>query len=57
MKKGTSVEARTPRGTIKTGKYQTTETGAKGQWFVIKPHEKGAPTFKARPSMVTAVAG
>ena len=56
MKNGTHVEVRTPRGTTKTGKVQSKDTtGKRGEYWVIKPHEKGAPTFRARPSMCTAV--
>ena len=56
MKNGTSVSVRTPRGTVKLGKLVKKDTtGTRGEYWVIKPHEKGAETFKARPSMCTAV--
>lgn len=53
MKKGTSVTVRMPRGAERTGRYVGVVDSARGQFFVIKPHEKSAQTFKARPSCVT----
>jgi hypothetical protein len=54
MKKGTKVTVRMSKGPSREGKYVGREE-SRGEWFVIQPPEKGAATFKARPSQVTEV--
>lgn len=55
MKKGTAVRVRMPRGGEREGKFVGVHDTERGQWYEIKPPEKGAVTFRARPSMVTPV--
>lgn len=52
MRIGAKVTVRMPRGENREGKYIGKET-ARGEWYIIQPHDKAAQPFKARPSMVT----
>lgn len=55
MKKGTVVKVTMNRGPERTGKYVSSDTtGSRGEWWIIKPLEKGAAEFRVRPSCVTA---
>lgn len=54
MRKGQKVTVRMPKGPNREGKY-VGEEEKRGTWYVIQPPEKGAQTFRARPSTVTAV--
>lgn len=53
MKRGTLVTVRMPRGPLRQGTYFKAHMTLKGEWYEIKPLEKGSPTFRARPSCVT----
>lgn len=52
MRQGAKVSVRMSKGADRAGKYVGKETN-RGEWYIIQPHEKGAATFKARPSQVT----
>lgn len=54
MRKGAQVTVRMTKGPNREGKFVGREE-SRGEWYVIQPHEKGAATFKARPSQVTEV--
>lgn len=62
MKKGQLVEARTPRGAVKRGRFVREVTTHNGKWLEIAPVDietdikiKNAETFRSRPASVTVV--
>ena len=54
MKKHVSVVVKMPRGEPRTGTFVAEHITNNGRWCEIKPHEKGAATFRCRPASVTA---
>ena len=61
MRKGQLVEARTPRGAVKRGRFVTEHSEWSGKWLEIVPVDskdrviKDAVSFRSRPASVTAV--
>ena len=61
MKVGQLVEARTPRGTVKRGRFVAKHETHNGVWLEIHPvndvdkRKHDVPTFRSRPGSVTEV--
>lgn len=61
MKVGQLVEARTPRGTVKRGRFVASHVTHNGEWWEIHPvfddgsKIRGATTWRSRPGSVTEV--
>lgn len=61
MKVGQLVEARTPRGTVKRGRFVAVHATHNGEWLEIHPVNAngiripGAANWRSRPGSVTEV--